>query len=203
MTYYDIDDILSEDEKVNVKFNEICVGIGFLDQHQEFSDGKDIPKGTVLEMPFWLGVQLAQTISVSKQSNFEEDTPIAVLEIPKIYRSQFQNSLLADPTVINLREKSNYFYEFGLKMAEYLEDPKLIDILICVFLKRAKQFAKLSFSLIIQQCDDMILRMTHSELNIFNSGRKISMELRQQKFDETQNSHYNQIFTKLKRIKAN
>lgn len=31
MTYYDIDDILSEEEKVNVKFNENCVGIGFLD----------------------------------------------------------------------------------------------------------------------------------------------------------------------------
>ncbi|KAL4429500.1 hypothetical protein ABPG74_001345 [Tetrahymena malaccensis] len=203
MTYYDIDDILSEDEKVNVKFNEVCLGIGFLDQHQEFSDGKDIPKGTILEMPFWLGVQLAQTKSVSKQSNFEEDTSVADIEIPKIFRNQFQNSLLADPTVINLREKSNYFYDFGLKMAEYLADEKIIDTLICVYLKRAKQFAKLSFNLIIQHCDDMILRMTHKELNIFNSGRKISMELRQQKFDETQNSHYNQVFTKLKRIKAN
>lgn len=89
-------------------------------------------------MPFWLGLSLAQTIKGNKQSNFEEDQPIAALEIPKIFRSQFQSSLIADPTVINLREKSAYFYEFGLKMAEYLEDVKLIDILICVYLKRVK-----------------------------------------------------------------
>lgn len=31
MSYYDIDDILSEEERVNVKFNEECAGIGFLD----------------------------------------------------------------------------------------------------------------------------------------------------------------------------
>lgn len=31
MSYYDLDDILSEEERVNVKFNEYCSGIGFLD----------------------------------------------------------------------------------------------------------------------------------------------------------------------------
>jgi len=31
MSYYDIEDILTEDEKVSVIFNENCAGLGFLD----------------------------------------------------------------------------------------------------------------------------------------------------------------------------
>lgn len=88
-------------------------------------------------------------------------------------------------------------------MAEYLEDVKLIDILICVYLKRVKQLARQSFHLIIQDCADMILKMANSELVIFNHGRKSSMELRAWKAEGTKNTHYDTMFSKLKRIKAN
>ena len=49
----------------------------------------------------------------------------------------------------------------------------------------------------------MILKMANFELTLFNHGRKSSMDLRSWKSEGTKNSHYDQMFSKLKRIKAN
>ena len=59
-SYWNIDDILSEEELVQVKFNSDSKMNGMLDVNKQFteSDDADIPKGTILTLPYWLGIEL-------------------------------------------------------------------------------------------------------------------------------------------------
>ena len=58
--YWDIDDILAEEELVYVKFNSVSKMNGFLDINKECIEGEenDIPEGAVLPIPYWLSNDL-------------------------------------------------------------------------------------------------------------------------------------------------
>ncbi|EGR27770.1 hypothetical protein IMG5_189430 [Ichthyophthirius multifiliis] len=201
MSYYDIDQIIFEEEKINIKFNQEILKIGFLDLHLEYSDGKDIQKDTILEVPFWLAQQLNEQLQINEEQ--EDSDSVLTLEVPLIFRPQFQQSLIADPQFINLREKSFYFYEFGIRIGLYFKDYKLFDVLLHVFETRVKSFARQSFYLVIEDCANMILKMTHKEIELFNQGRNQATKLRKWKSEGLKNGHYDRVLNKLKGIKAN
>jgi hypothetical protein len=73
----------------------------------------------VLELPLWLAIKLSQGRFLS-------------IEVPYIYREQFKNTLVADSTVINLREKNIFYYETGAKLCEFLDDKTLCATLLQV-----------------------------------------------------------------------
>ena len=60
--YWDIDDILAEEEMVNVKFNSISKMNGLLDINKQYveNEDSDIPQGTVLALPYWLSIDLSK-----------------------------------------------------------------------------------------------------------------------------------------------
>ena len=94
-SYYDIDSILSEEERVPSIFNVDGVQLGFLDP-SSFDD--DLKKDTNIELPFWL----CKTLQSKGMVNIES---------PKFYKHKFLEHMEADPSVVNLREKSPYYYE--------------------------------------------------------------------------------------------
>lgn len=64
--------------------------------------------------------------------------------IPKYYSEQFKQATLADPEITNLRDKSLYYYEFGVKLVENLEiDNKISDLLCSIFFRRMKKLLSL------------------------------------------------------------
>eukprot|EP01017_Pseudomicrothorax_dubius_P003499 TRINITY_DN10518_c0_g1_i1.p1 TRINITY_DN10518_c0_g1~~TRINITY_DN10518_c0_g1_i1.p1 ORF type:complete len:149 (+),score=36.03 TRINITY_DN10518_c0_g1_i1:216-662(+) len=73
----------------------------------------------------WLGIALARGEMVT-------------VGVPRLLNSRFQDAMLADPSIINLNEKHNYYYEFGLKLVEYLDDKGIANFLITVFVERIK-----------------------------------------------------------------
>ena len=72
-------------------------------------------KGTQVELPFWLVLILAEKNFISIQT-------------PKYYKPKFRTHLLADPSVVNIRERSQYFYTVGAKLSKFLpiEEAKAI-----------------------------------------------------------------------------
>ncbi|QWW23223.1 hypothetical protein CA7LBN_002024 [Candidozyma auris] len=64
MGYYDIDDILAENEKVPCVFNATYPGLGFLDG----SPNRPLEKDTKVELPMWLAKLLAMS-ELSAQSD--------------------------------------------------------------------------------------------------------------------------------------
>ena len=60
----------------------------------------DVQKGKKIELPIWLAEQLGEFF---------------MHDIPKQYRTKFQNILSADPEVVNLHKEGPKYYSMGLK----------------------------------------------------------------------------------------
>ncbi|KAJ8472253.1 hypothetical protein OPV22_026596 [Ensete ventricosum] len=69
--YYDMDDILMEDEPISVVFKVGAHGCGLLDPGSETND---IEKGTKMDLPYWLAHQLhlRQAVSISVPASFSQ-----------------------------------------------------------------------------------------------------------------------------------
>ena len=183
--YWDIDDILAEEEKINVVVDKSSYRNGSLNPNCQDPEA-DLEKGSVLEIPLWLALFLAQIEMVE-------------IEIPRFYRENFKNTLLADPTHVNLREKTPFYYEIGLKLCKLINDRTLVPTLSVVFLNRVKHFAKISFHLRIDDSTNLLKKMANFEMRIFNNGRKAANDYREWK--EKGITLYDSINLKLKKIK--
>eukprot|EP01083_Nonionella_stella_P081396 224189_1 len=99
--YFDVDDILAEDEMLSCKFLIDALGLGYLD---ESNDDEDLKAGAVADLPVWLAQKLWFRGMVE-------------VTCPKFFSERFATNLLADPTVVNLSDRSKYFYRFGMKVS--------------------------------------------------------------------------------------
>ena len=95
----DIDDLLSEENRVPVK---AVSSLRELEYILALNDDEELPED--VEVPYWLCVHL------QKQN-------IAVPVMPKQYGLQMQGRLKAAAWSINLREQNFYFYECALKIS--------------------------------------------------------------------------------------
>jgi len=122
--YWDLDQIMAENEKINSIFLVNATDLGHLDaNHMKNHSSTDIEANTKVELPLWLALPLSSSKIV--------DT-----EIPKYYGEQFKRSLRAEPMVLNLQEKSFYYYENGLVYAFLFNDLILSRILANAFMAR-------------------------------------------------------------------
>lgn len=107
--YYNIDDILAEAELIPCVFNTDAIDLGYLD---ESSGEKDLKKNSKVDLPYWL-------TSVLTSRNMVK------LELPRVFGPRFQVSFLADPSIVNLKDRCPYFYELGLKLQMLSQDVDL------------------------------------------------------------------------------
>jgi hypothetical protein len=60
-----------------------------------------------MEVPYWLCSQLAKI--------YPDSIEIA---LPEIFSPNFQSILNADPLIVNIKEKTPFYYELGIKIVE-------------------------------------------------------------------------------------
>ena len=208
-TFFDIDHILAEEEKVFVKVTTTCFNMDGMeygiinlraskaqkgpqtqtavfgpesaqnpkiDQNQDLGNpndtsnmlGKrirglnDLEQGNSLELPFWL----SRALNAHK---------LCVITPPKWFGRSFKQIVLADPEITNLKEKSNYFYELGYKLAEsmdYDKDSVIFELLQKVFFERMKKLMNLVVHLKESKNHGFLTKLTISEENIYKRARK-------------------------------
>lgn len=186
--YWSIDDILAEEEKLNVKFNQKSYQNSGLDIN--LPPKQDIDEAQTMELPIWLALALAKA-------------KIIDIEIPRYFKENFKKTLEADPNVVNLRDKTLYYYEVGMKIIEFLDANEVINTLLSVFLTRIKEFANISFHLRIEDCSNLLRKMVNIEIKIFNFGREAALNYRNYKEKKRNEIGYDDTFKKLKKIKSN
>jgi GINS complex subunit 3 len=103
-SYYDISDILAEEERVPVVFLTPAHDLGYL---LEGSQDVDVDADTKLELPYWLSERLAAKEIISF------DTPHFLLV-------KYRNGILADPISADLRQCCQVFYQLGMRVAPWL-----------------------------------------------------------------------------------
>ncbi|KAI3785751.1 hypothetical protein L1987_44876 [Smallanthus sonchifolius] len=100
--YYDIDDILADEELVPAVFLEAVNGVGLF----ESNDTNRVEPRSKVELPFWLAseLHLRQAASVS---------------IPPCFNKKTREEIGADGAHVDLRSRCLNFYELGCKIVQF------------------------------------------------------------------------------------
>lgn len=107
--FWDIEDLLMSNETVTCMANKDIVGLTFNDKASNLDFDTITKEGQKLEIPYWMGNKLRKNEFVSMKK-------------PKFMTDKFYNQTVADPTIINLKNKNNYIYNLYLEMIPYMDD---------------------------------------------------------------------------------
>jgi len=109
--FYDIDEILMEEKEVTCRVIHDIKGGGILDPDVG-ARSQDLRAGAKVQLPFCIAQGLVQRGA-------------ATLELPKIFGQTVQEDLERDPVVCNLVNMSEYYFEFGTRVASLLKNEAL------------------------------------------------------------------------------
>ncbi|KAI0846533.1 DNA replication complex GINS protein PSF3 [Daldinia vernicosa] len=136
MSYYDIDAILTDAEKVPCKFELEVPELGYLDNNPS----QPLKTGTSVGLPLWLAEPLALT-SRSPNSLEEDSSSFVSLDLPPSLSNEVMSALKADPRAVPLRDQSQNFYGLGTRMLDVFEEGEICAILRRTFVTRATDIA--------------------------------------------------------------
>lgn len=128
MSYYDLDDILADGEKVPCRFNITVPGLGYL----EGNPGKAIEKDTKIELPLWLAEILAvcELLEESQQSFID-------LSDPEFINFNVLNAVKTSPINIDLHKLVPNYYKLIEKWCVMFNDKELIETIMIMLRERA------------------------------------------------------------------
>ncbi|GAB0137649.1 DNA replication protein [Epichloe bromicola] len=125
MSYYDVDAILTDAEKVPCQFELDVPYLGHLD------NSSGLKPGTALSLPLWLAEMLALA-----SAGDDSKAPLT-LNLPPCLSDQVINALKADPRAVALRDQSAHFYGIGVRMLDLFDERELGAVLRRTFVVRA------------------------------------------------------------------
>lgn len=132
--YWDIEEILAEEQDVVIKSNQDIAGGGKLYPCTGAAKPRDLKQGAKVTVPYWLAEKLYRRNAVE-------------LDLPATFDEAIQETLQTDPAVCRLGDKSYHYFEVGMKLAFLMKNPKLQEILINAYVQRFNTLLSLSFSL--------------------------------------------------------
>lgn len=142
MSYYDIDAILTDAQKVPCTFELDVPGLGFVDGNAGGDVRQDdatslsfqfifstvselttpqIKRGMRTTLPLWLGELLA----VQRLGN----SAIVNLDLPETLSPRVLNALKADPKSVDMRALAQHFYGLAARVLDLFEEEEIVDIL--------------------------------------------------------------------------
>ncbi|CAG9936835.1 hypothetical protein V2G26_006309 [Clonostachys chloroleuca] len=125
MSYYDVDAILTDGEKVPCTFELDVPYLGHLD-----NSTTGLKPGTALSLPLWLAEMLALA------STGDSKAPL-ILNMPPCLSEQVIAALRADPRSVTLREQNVHLYGVGVRMLDLFDERELGNTLRKTFVVRA------------------------------------------------------------------
>jgi len=158
MNYYDIDDILAEEERIPLTFRNEGYNLGWLDAG---SSDDHLKSETAVELPIWLGNLLLKRAYVD-------------LDLPINYKANYRSRLEADPIIVGL---TKYYYNVGLFLATTSNDKELLQLLQRVFATRYRDILDKSQHWRNADFSDFTKKLCESEKKLFEAGYTTSVEM--------------------------
>ncbi|GAA0183308.1 hypothetical protein Leryth_022269 [Lithospermum erythrorhizon] len=155
--YYDIDDILAEEEVVPTVFKKEAVGVEQIDSGD---DSNKVEAGSKVELPYWLASELYLRNVVS-------------ITIPSCYerKSRTREEIGADPAHVDLRSRCLYFYEFGSKIARLVGDKTIGPLLLVAFRARYKDVLIKALTAALAVPPKYLSILTKEETKLYEAGQ--------------------------------
>lgn len=155
--YYDIDDILAEEEMVPAVFQQAADGVGLLDSSD---DTNKVEAGSKAELPFWLARDLHVRGVVS-------------VDVPPYFRkvSRTRKEIGADAAHVDLRSRCQYFYELGLKIAPLVGDRTIGPFLLVAFQTRYKEVLIKAHTVAPAVAPKHLTLLSNEETKLYEAGQ--------------------------------
>uniref|UniRef100_A0A1D1YIM0 DNA replication complex GINS protein PSF3 n=1 Tax=Anthurium amnicola TaxID=1678845 RepID=A0A1D1YIM0_9ARAE len=153
--YYNIDDIMMEDEPVSVVFQVGANGVGLLDPGSETNS---VEKGAKVDLPFWLAHELYLRQAVS-------------INVPACFSQKTRKEVQADAACVDLRSRCPYFYQLGCKIVPLVGDRSIGSFLRYTFTSRYKEILSKSHSAPVSTAPKYLTCLTHEESQLFEAAR--------------------------------
>ncbi|KAL5731721.1 hypothetical protein ACHQM5_004422 [Ranunculus cassubicifolius] len=153
--YYNIDDIIMEDELVSVVFKVDASGVGLLDPGAE---SNIVEKGGKVDLPFWLGQELHM-----RQA--------AVVSLPPCFNKNTRKEIQADAACVDLQSRCSYFYELGCKIAPLIGDRTIGSFLLTAFTSRFKDVLCKAHSAAFIVSPKFLSLLTKEETQLYEAAR--------------------------------
>ncbi|XKL65366.1 hypothetical protein PGB90_008786 [Kerria lacca] len=152
--YFSIDSILATEEQLPCSFLKDENNIGFLEPGNTTNK---ISVNTTLQLPFWIA------------SCFVPYIRVVTVDFPKSYKKTYRDILKADPTVVDLRTLSRFYYVLGqhLSRLHHRESQEMKVILTQTFRKRFRKIMDWALNGAVDQVKILDL----SEMNIFEAAK--------------------------------
>ncbi|KAK1285409.1 hypothetical protein QJS10_CPB20g01852 [Acorus calamus] len=157
--YYNIDDIIMEEEPILVSFQVGANGVGLLDPSSETNS---VEKGAKVDLPFWLAHELFLRQAAS-------------VNVPSCYSQKTRKEIQADAACVDLRSRSPYFYELGCKVAPLVGDKTIGSFLRHAFASRYKEALSKAHGAALAKPPKYLTYLTKEESSLFEAART-SME---------------------------
>ncbi|KAK4183615.1 DNA replication complex GINS protein psf3 [Podospora australis] len=132
MSYYDIDSILTDAEKIPCTFQLDIPDLGYLDN----SPGQPLKAGTTVNLPLWL----AEMLVIANTGSVDNNT-FVTFDLPPALGNDVVSALKADPRAVPLRDRSAHFYGLATHMMDLSEEQELGQVLRKTFVSRATEIA--------------------------------------------------------------
>ncbi|CAA6656655.1 unnamed protein product [Spirodela intermedia] len=128
--YYNIDDILMEEEPITSIFQVRANGVGLLDPG---SESNCVEAGAKVDLPLWLAheLHLRQAVSIG---------------VPPCFSQRTRKEVQADAACVDLRSRCPYFYELGCKIFPCDRRQEHRPFLLYTFTSRYKEILSKSHS---------------------------------------------------------
>ncbi|KAH6616025.1 hypothetical protein B0J18DRAFT_294512 [Chaetomium sp. MPI-SDFR-AT-0129] len=132
MSYYDIDSILTDAEKIPCTFQVDIPDLGYLDN----TPTQPLKAGTKVSLPLWL----AEMLAIANTGDIEGKS-FVTFDLPAALGNDVVQALKADPRAVPLRDQSAHFYGLATHMMELSEEQELAAVLRKTFVARAAEVA--------------------------------------------------------------
>ncbi|CAM6082280.1 unnamed protein product [Calypogeia fissa] len=154
-SYYDLDDILMEEEYVSVTFIVKANGVAVIDPG---SEDDNVEQGANVDIPLWLAQDL-----FSRQA--------ALIKLPYFFNDRIRKEIQADAACVDLRRCCPYFYELGCRLVTLTQDATLGSFLLYALQGRYKDMLCKAHTVALSTPPKFLPLLTREEVNMFESGR--------------------------------
>ncbi|CAK9326261.1 unnamed protein product [Citrullus colocynthis] len=153
-SYYDIDDILAEEELVSVVFQKAVNGVGI----DPSSETDSVESGSKVELPFWL----AQELHLRQ---------VAVMGLPSCFNQRTRLEIQADAAFVDLRSRCPFFYEFGCKIAPLVGDRTIGSWLLSTFKSRYKEVLTKAHTAVFAASSKYLALLSKEETKMYEAAQ--------------------------------
>ena len=175
--YWSIDSILAEQQTIKAITITDISDYGYLSEERD----KDLKQNQKIKLPLWLAKELHVNGKIS-------------IIIPAYLTKKYWDILKADPTIVNLKNKTNYFYDTLFKLGSLIKSEHIktiVPTILNTFTERLKMIlSKSESSYTNLESEKLKRKLSSLEDKIFEANKYRATEVLNFKQQIESNKNY-------------